>query len=351
MKKNAPPLALCLLIFFLSFNFSCGHQGQLQEPVPRRPQAVRDLRIIQQGSMLIFTWTGPLSYLSGAPLDISRVEIRAMEIKGEETSEKRSQAFFLKYSRPLLELGLGRLETGLNRAVLSLDLHPTVGRKFIFGLQVRGKKGGWSEVSNLVEIQPEVLPAAPLDLRAEVDENWILLSWQAPPADLDGQPLTEKIFYNIYRVEDGNLRLLTPLPIEETIFTDRDFSFGGTYRYLVRAVIARNGEFREGADPEILEVRAEDVFPPRAPDGVRVVAGEKGVALSWLPNQEKDLAGYRVYRWQEGESEPNLLTSDLLTAPAFLDRSVEKQALYVYSIRAVDRSGNESPPAKIQVKT
>lgn len=351
MRKNVPPLALSLLIFLISLNSGCGHQGQLQEPVPRKPQAVRDLRIIQQGLMLFFTWSSPQSYLNGAPLDIARVEIRALEIKGEETSGKRSPSFFLKYSRPLSELGLGRLETGLNRAVLKLDLHQAVGRKFLFGLQVRGKKGSWSEVSNLVEIQPEILPAAPIDLRAEVDENRILLSWKAPSSNLDGQLLTEKIYYNIYRIEDGNLRLLTPLPLEETVFADREFSFGLTYRYLVRAVVARGGELREGADPEILEVRAEDVFPPGTPDGIRAVSGEEGVALSWLPNLEKDLAGYRVYRWQEDGAGPVLLTPDLLTAPVFIDRSVEKQALYVYSIRAVDRCGNESPPAKIQVKT
>lgn len=350
MKKNVPLLSLCLLIFFLSLHFSCGHQGQLQEPVPRRPQAVRDLKIIQQGSMLIFTWTGPLSYLSGAPLDIAGVEIRAVEIRGEVTSEKKSPSFFLKYSRPLSELGLGQLQAGLNRAVLNLDLQLTAGRKFLFGLQVRGKKGGWSEISNLVEIQPEILPAAPLDLRAEVDETRILLSWQAPVSNLDGQPLREKVFYNIYRVEYGNLKLLTPLPIEETVFADRDFSFGQTYSYLVRAVSARGGEFREGADPEILRVRVEDIFPPGVPDGLKAVAGREGVALSWLPNPEKDLAGYRVYRRQEGGAGEVLLTPDLLTVPVFLDRSVEKQALYVYSIRAVDKAGNESSPAKIQVR-
>ncbi|MGB9907634.1 MAG: fibronectin type III domain-containing protein [Candidatus Saccharicenans sp.] len=351
MKKNVPFLAAGLLIFLLSFNSGCGHKGQLLEPVPRKPQTVNDLRIVQQGANLIFTWSGPLSYLSGAPLEISRVEIRVLEIKGEETLEKKSPAFFLKYSRPLSELQIGRLEAGLNRAQLNLDLNKAIGRKFLFGLQVRGKKGGWSEISNLVEIQPDVLPSAPVSLRAEVSQDRILLCWQAPASHLDGQPLTEKIYYNLYRAENGDFILLTPRPLEETIFADRDFSFGRSYRYLVRAAKVRGGELREGADSEILEVKAEDVFPPEAPDGVRAVLGEEGVALSWLPNSEKDLAGYRVYRWREGETGPVLLTLDHLTAPVFLDRSVEKQALYVYSIRAVDNSGNESPPAKIQVKT
>ncbi|MGQ9800654.1 MAG: fibronectin type III domain-containing protein [Candidatus Saccharicenans sp.] len=351
MKKIFPPLASCLLILLLSLNSGCGHKGQLQEPVPRKPQAVRDLRIIQQGARLIFTWSGPLSYLSGAPLEIARVEIRALEIKGEETSEKRSPAFFLKYSRPLPELRLGQLEAGIDRASLSLDLNQAAGRKFLFGLLVRGKKGGWSDLSNLVAIQPEVLPAAPLELRAEIGQDRIVLSWEAPPSYLDGRPLTEKVYYNLYRAEDGDFRLLNRLPLGEAIFTDLDFSFGRTYRYLVRAAVVRGGELREGSDPEILVVRAEDEFPPGAPAGVRAVAGEEGVALSWLPNSEKDLAGYRVYRWREGEAGPVTLTPDLLTVPVFLDRSVEKQALYVYSIKAVDKSGNESPPAKIQVKT
>src|SRR6185503_7293648 len=36
--------------------------------------------------------------------------------------------------------------------------------------------------------------------------------------------------------------------------------------------------------------------PPAAPTGLAAVAGDGSVALSWNPNTEPDLTGYRLYR-------------------------------------------------------
>ncbi len=351
MKKNVPVIVVLLLAFF---NSGCGRKGQLQEPVPRVPQAVSDFRAVQQGQRLIFTWTAPVSYLSGAPLDLSSVEIRVMEIKGEGLSEKKASDSFMKYSRPLAERELGRLEAGLNRAVLWPEMEKVTGRSYLFGLRTKARKGGWSEISNLVSVRLEVLPLPPSGLRAEVKEYQISLSWEPPATGLDGQPLAGEVFYNLYRDEAGEFRLLNSQPLTRPRFEDLNFSFGLTYRYLVRSVVSRSGEYREGDDSEILEVRAVDVFPPAAPAEVRALSGVDGVTISWLPNPERDLAGYRVYRSKEGaggEEPPVLLTPENLAVPVFLDRSVEKNTGYVYSICAVDNAGNESPAARVKVKT
>jgi len=351
MIRSVLAIAACLLTLFCS---GCGHKGQLQEPVPRVPQAVSDLRVVQQADRLLFTWTVPTAYLNGVPLEVSSVEIRVMEVREEEISGEKSRKSFVNYSRPLAGYEIGRLEAGMNRAVLRLEMEKVAGKNYLFGLRAKGKKGGWSEISNLVAVKPEILPLPPSGLRAEVGESMISLSWEMPGANLDGRPIADRIFYNLYRSEGGEFRLINDQPLTQTRFEDLNFSFGLTYRYLVRSVVDCGGEYRESADSEILEVKAVDVFPPAPPSEVRALSGSEGVTLSWLPNQEKDLAGYRVYRAKaagSGGETPSLLTPEILTVPVFLDGAVEKNTGYTYSICAVDHFGNESRAARIRVKT
>jgi fibronectin type 3 domain-containing protein len=54
-----------------------------------------------------------------------------------------------------------------------------------------------------------------------------------------------------------------------------------------------------------------------------------------------DLAGYNVYRHQEGAA-PVKLNTDLVRTPAYRDSSVEGGKHYWYSVSSVDVRGNES---------
>jgi hypothetical protein len=83
-----------------------------------------------------------------------------------------------------------------------------------------------------------------------------------------------------------------------------------------------------------------DNLSPYPPAGAQITVGENGTMLSWSPNQESDLAGYRVYR----SSSPDRIPSPASlvgepTAPQFLDMF---RGAFVYGIAAMDRNGNES---------
>jgi fibronectin type 3 domain-containing protein len=69
------------------------------------------------------------------------------------------------------------------------------------------------------------------------------------------------------------------------------------------------------------------------------------VDLSWSLNVETDLAGYHVYRSEQEGTKGQLVTPDLLPTPAVRDNSVEPGHRYWYTVTAVDRAGNESPPS------
>jgi fibronectin type 3 domain-containing protein len=66
------------------------------------------------------------------------------------------------------------------------------------------------------------------------------------------------------------------------------------------------------------------------------------IDLSWAPNMEADLAGYNVYRQEDGGAVTKI-NAQLVTAPAFRDEHVSAGTKYVYAVTAVDARGNESP--------
>ncbi|MET0557020.1 MAG: CARDB domain-containing protein [Vicinamibacteria bacterium] len=67
----------------------------------------------------------------------------------------------------------------------------------------------------------------------------------------------------------------------------------GSYSWRARAVdVHQPGPWMDSAHFTI----APTDKPPAAPTGLRAVAGDRAVLLSWNPNTEADLTGYRVYR-------------------------------------------------------
>jgi fibronectin type 3 domain-containing protein len=64
----------------------------------------------------------------------------------------------------------------------------------------------------------------------------------------------------------------------------------------------------------------------------------------WDPVDAPDLAGYLVYR-VEGEGAPVRLTAEPIVDPFFTDQTARQGRRYRYTVRSVDRSGNESAPS------
>ncbi|HEX8800840.1 MAG TPA: hypothetical protein VF772_19620, partial [Terriglobales bacterium] len=145
------------------------------------------------------------------------------------------------------------------------------------------------------------------------------------------------------------------LPLATTAvpeYEDRGFDYEKTYAYVVRSAVPAGGELLESGDSKAAIVTPKDIFPPAAPQSVVAAvlpgsgAGSYVVDLSWAINVETDLAGYRVYRGESEGTGGELLTRDLLLTPAYRDISVVGGHSYWYTVRAVDRAGNESGPSQ-----
>jgi hypothetical protein len=139
---------------------------------------------------------------------------------------------------------------------------------------------------------------------------------------------------------------------------DRTAQLGHTYRYTAQRVrtVALGGQTLEVRSVPSAEVTVavQDVFPPEAPTGLVAVPGFAGegeaqkpaIDLSWEPNMEPRIAGYRVYRRNvEGDAAWQRLGAELVRVAAYHDVAVVAGKRYVYRVTAVDAAGHESGPS------
>jgi len=83
--------------------------------------------------------------------------------------------------------------------------------------------------------------------------------------------------------------------------------------------------------------------PPFPPDGVFSVTGDKLVTIYWNPNQESDLAGYRVYRGNVDLSGPYYRLAEVKKSQThYADTDVNNGETWFYAVTAFDNAGNES---------
>jgi hypothetical protein len=94
-------------------------------------------------------------------------------------------------------------------------------------------------------------------------------------------------------------------------------------------------------------VGPDDRYAPAIPRGVTSTTGDREVLLSWYPNQELDLGGYRVYRSTTENGSYGEIAWVRASRPdvayeEYLDRDVLNGRTYYYAVSAVDDRGNES---------
>ena len=371
------------IIYSLIFlSISCGKKGSLLPPIIKLPQKIKTFRAYQRGKKIILEWAKPEAYTDGSPLSgISKVEIWLMEIEvssGKKSKQSSQSEANLSITPPTKESSEGKVvslkrfekEAKLIEALKKEELtkyqfkskakfprfqyeFPLTGNvflsmKFIFGLKVRDNKNKESDFSEFITVEPKALPLPPQDLKYSVYQDKIEISWTPPEKNIDESSPAEIKGYNVYRYENNQEpQCLNSKVVEDSKYEDEDFIFGKTYYYFVRASVSDSSSSGESANSEIIEVVAQDKFPPASPSGLMSMAGQGYITLSWDENKEKDFAGYRVWRRKEGQEEFILLTQEPIKANNFTDTEVEKNSRYYYAITAQDIFGNESPKSDI----
>ncbi len=143
------------------------------------------------------------------------------------------------------------------------------------------------------------------------------------------------------RTVNGTFEAVNKSNLSSTTFTYTDDKPISTSYYRIK-VLGENGQ-ENFSFPYLAQLA--DSVPPAPPKGLRIVIDTLGVAkLTWTPNQENDLLGYRVYRSNFAKSEYSQINRDPFLQASFLD-SVNINRLdskIYYKLVAIDRRFNPS---------
>jgi len=351
----------------------CGKKGDPLPPLPTRPARTHDLAAEQQGESVEISFTFPSQRVDGAPLrDLVEIDVYRMEnpspaftspavaagarsdrapISGERRraeAERRREDQILSASHRAAAIPSDFFSAATRgsrivwrddlRPFLALPHPPTLGWAVV---AVR-RNGERSEISNIATLVPAVPPAAPADLLAEAEEKRICLTWKPPEKDLSGAPV-EIAGYRVYRRLLADPDYGAPLnadPVSAPELADTTAAYGSAYVYTVTA-IATDRAKAEGPPAVQFGVDYRDVFPPPRVARVDALPEERRVRLSWDPVEAKDLAEYRIWRTENGGA-LSLVGTAPPDRPEFDDATVSPGGTYRYTVRAVDKSGNES---------
>ena len=304
----------------------CGAPGDPLPPLLNIPARTTDLEATQRAGDLVLRWTVPAQTTESFPVkDLDRVVVLGMELEGEGIDGSA----FESGARELLTLEHPQPGERVERR---LPLPAAPGKRMAVAIKNYNRRGRAEGLSNIavVEIAPAL--AASQKLAAIAQPGSIRLEWSPVPGARG---------YRIYRStgEKGEFAFLAAR--EAAPFDDADFEWGTLYRYFVRAYVQVSTGIAESSDSPTASVVPKDIFPPSPPGGLRAVASETAVELSWNLSPEPDTAGYHVYR-RDASGRTVRLNTGLLAAPVFSDKQIQRQQQYSYMVTAVDDKGNES---------
>jgi hypothetical protein len=344
-------LAVCALPAIVAL-LACGKKGNPLPPVRQVPAPVKDLAVQQRGPRLLLGFTYPKLTPAGTALEgVSAVEVlevvRPVPAGGvPRTLEPRELQAAGKRVLRLEGADVGAATAG-DRIVLDLPLPsplPATPEAHYLAVRAAGPRGDVSEPSNLVVIVPQPPPAPPgppETVELDPQAGGIQVAWKEP------EGASSLAGFNVYRRSSREKSFGAPLQAvgpEARSALDATARFGESYIYAVTSVAQRQ-PLIESAVASEREVRYVDRFPPPAPrEPVALVEGRR-VRVVWRSSDAPDLAGYLVYRSDEGGPFARL-TERPQTELEFADQSVTPGA-HLYRVTAVDQSGNESPPAEV----
>ena len=170
----------------------------------------------------------------------------------------------------------------------------------LLAVRTFGPRLNESPLSNLVAIAPLIAPAAPATLAATATAAGVKLEWTASAA---AAPSAAPHRLRRAAAAGGRgvlrrSRRCGSAPIVSTTST-RPRVYGERYQYTVRAIAARDPLVESGDGP-VRDLEYRDAFAPPTPSGLVALAEEGRIRLLWDRVEAPDLAGYRLYRQENG---------------------------------------------------
>jgi hypothetical protein len=357
-------LAACLLLA------GCGTEGAPQPPSLDLPQPVADLRASRKADKVTLDWTQPsqttdresaakhvgatvvcqsisntpAQILLSCPQQVDRVPAQPQVSTANKSQKPASTPVEVAFTLP---------EELIKEHPLDFAA---------YAVMVNNHSGRNAGISNsaAVPLAPTLPP--PSNLKIEVKGDGVYITANAASGQLPDAGGRLQFLYRLDRIAAEpaapGAPPLAPVKVAEIpasgnlAAVDRGFEWEKNYVYgitpLTRILAAPGGAMLgevEGEASTPVQVRTHDIFPPAPPVGLQAVYSgnpqQNFIDLTWAPSTEGDLAGYNVYRREEGRRSSRI-NADLVKTPVFRDSDVQPGKQYFYSITAVDLRGNES---------
>jgi hypothetical protein len=362
MKPSDWNVLICVLGCALLV--SCGAPGVPIPPALELAKPVTDLRAARKGDKVYLAWTVPAKTTDrqtvrhlgatrvcrslrapvtdcknpAAEIPAQQFSLPASGSSGKDTPPPKIQATYI-------DLLTGELQ----------NQDPTA--EITYAVSVENESGRSAGLSNQVPVPSAPTLPPPNHFRAEAKSEGVLLAWDCPPAVSAPAAIAHKI--RIYRREQGKQAdsKLSDANLTDCSdaqprakFLDQTFEWEKHYDYHATVVTVVSGPGNsevevEGEDSPTAPMFTHDIFPPAVPTGLQAVFSGVGqspfVDLVWSPDAEADLAGYNIFRREEG-AQPVKLNAQPEKTPAFRDSNVQSGKKYFYSVSAVDERNNES---------
>jgi fibronectin type 3 domain-containing protein len=294
--------------------------GEPLPPLANVPAKVTNLAAVQRGSTIIAQFSAPLLTTEEKPIPRPmKLDLRV------GPSEPFQESEWAAHAEPIppapIRNGIARYE---------IPSAEWVGKDVVVGVRVVGGNGKTSAWSNFVALPVVMPPEKPVVAEPEATAKGVKLTWRAKGPQ-----------FRVFRKPEGTEEFTLAATVDHADWIDPDAEFGKRTTYLVQSVVKLNGT--QSVESELsneVSINPVDTFPPAPPVELHATAGPASVELSWEPNAEPDLAGYRVYRSVGGGAFEKI--ADLSAIPSYSDKAVERGKAYRYAITAIDKAGNES---------
>jgi hypothetical protein len=382
--------AACAGAVVLALGSGCALPGPPLPPSLKLPAVVTDLSASRTGDAVTLRWTTPEDTTDKLPIKGPIVaEICRETLAATPTAAVGVKVAVTAPCAPVV--GHVSVVPGESEMVdvLPAALASGAAQPLAYRVQLRNAAGHTAGPSAAVYAASGAAPEAIEGLRAKATKVGVVLEWRAEasvPEDAGvGAVELDRVWVDAPATTSGgkaaksDLGLAAPAkePVEARLrveaaedaggTTDRGAQIGHTYRYAAQRVRTLNVggkmlEVRSVASASVT-VAVRDVFPPETPVGLVAVPGFAGaddatrkaaIDLSWEPDMDARLAGYRVYRRELDGTAPEVwrtLGAELVTVPAYRDLSVAAGQRYAYRVTAVSGAGNESGPSADVVET
>lgn len=231
--------------------------------------------------------------------------------------------------------------------IFYLDTFPETGKKYYYRIKGINHFGELSESSNVLSaIGHNPLKSFPVfDTLYVINNKKVFMRWRMSEKEENNLPL--KYFITRSITDKGKYQEIYATKLQ---FEFMDENPGPANFYKINA-ISLGGDTLSSFSQMALII---DTIPPVKPQGLKAKVDSKGnVTLTWHPNPEQDIKGYKIFRSNALHEEFVQINNVFAVEPVYKDKlnlkTLSKKVYYKVSA-ADNRYNNSEPSEPIEVK-